>query len=163
MAKKIKIAYSENFSLDGEQLFVKLVHCDGYTDRLIKGNLQGARPDFALAQIALLQRCIHELVQNGTKVNLEPSTKGKSEFPRIWDAEARESLTDRLLKLIVAHVEPQLADQYPDCFGEYGEEEGEEEYHPPTQAQPTTYETSQPSPAIVGAGSDTAVYEHPSE
>lgn len=133
---KVEVVHQDSFSFGGCQIFFQMVVADGYTSELIKGKVDAEKrsltPDYSFARIALLQRMVHKLKVNSKDVDLDPSPTGKSQFPRVWDKALGESLTTRLLKTVVNKVDPVIAEEFPEAFEEYIEEEQEVAAFPTT-------------------------------
>lgn len=142
MAKN-KIAYQERFDLAGHDVFVQILELDGYTNELIETKVEsaetGGQPDYTVPRLALLQNCIHKLVVDGTDIDLRP--KQRSAVPRIWDKASGDTLTTRLFKIIINNVEPELAEQFEDCFGKYLDDVVEPESFPTTTKPSGTSQT----------------------
>lgn len=58
---------------------------------------------------------------DGTELSLKAKDDGTMNFPKVYDLEAKETLSDPLLRYIVKS-EPQLPVLMEDTFGEYIEE-----------------------------------------
>jgi hypothetical protein len=125
MAKKNEVQWQERFTHADSEYMVQGRYLGGGSEKLIAGALKTEfNPQHGQAEIALI---------NGTVLRIRKDDqliwkKGDDidDLPREYDRETKKTTGDRIMHLLVEQ-HPELADKYPETFGEYLEDEDSED------------------------------------
>jgi hypothetical protein len=125
MAKKNEVQWQERFTHADSEYMVQGRYLGGGSEKLIVGALKTEfNPQHGQAEIALI---------NGTVLRIRKDDqliwkKGDDidDLPREYDRETKKTTGDRIMSLLVEQ-HPELADKYPETFGEYLDEDSEED------------------------------------
>ena len=120
------LLFNERFDFAGHSFYAKIAKLDGYTIDMIRAQTEGVRPDHSQARLMLVHNSLEELSMDGTEISLKLSSSGRSKFPRVLDRETKETLFDRIVK-IVCQRDPEIPLLMEETFGKYVEEEEVEE------------------------------------
>jgi hypothetical protein len=124
MAKKNEVQWQDRFEHADSEYMVQGRYLGGGSEKLIVGALKTEfNPQHGQAEIALI---------NGTVLRIRKDDqliwkKGDDidDLPREYDRVTKKTTGDRIMALLIGQ-HPELADKYPETFGEYLEEETDE-------------------------------------
>lgn len=141
---KSEVTWQERFEHAGETVFVQGHGLDMGSERFIKGALKNTIPNYGAAEWGLISGTV-------AKVSVDGNVKWKKgdsveKMPSKYDAQTGMTTGDVLLRRMITRWFPNLADQYPDAFDEYYDEELLNGRGEPAGSNPDSAPGSAPNP-----------------
>jgi hypothetical protein len=110
--------YTEEFEFAGKHIRAECEYIPGEAENLIRDHIR--KDDFAMAEVTVLVSSVRKLeldgkveYRNSTRAARRGNTNASTHFPRLRDDETYQSLSEKLLGVIVSTREIWLAKKEP--------------------------------------------------
>lgn len=125
-------AWTHRFDFGGKAYFLKGRPLDMGARRMISGESRKRDANMGLMELTLIGGTVDVIKEDGKTVY----KSGDGNPPDRYDSETKQTLGDVLLKYLVTYRQPELADQFEDCFGIYFDEDEMDEMDKLSDASP---------------------------